>query len=85
METTQSVSTPTSVQSEPGKMADLLRLATVWADLKPERVQDSLTTDPAGTTVSLSLEMAVHLPQTVTFGLVGAGLSITFSNAISNP
>ena len=81
--TTQSVSNPTGVTADLAKVADLLRLTTVWADLKPERVQETLTTD-LGEAISLSLELAVHQPQTMTFGLAGSGLAITFSNAIGN-
>jgi hypothetical protein len=52
-------------------------LSTVWIDLKPERVQESLAA--AGDVATLSLQVAIHQPQTVTFGLSGVGLAICFN------
>ncbi|MFL6235340.1 MAG: hypothetical protein ACJ76N_19550, partial [Thermoanaerobaculia bacterium] len=54
-------------------------LATIWIELKPERVQESLAADGAEP-LTLSLQLAIHQSQTVTFGLSGAGLAVTFNN-----
>jgi hypothetical protein len=80
METTQMVSNSTDVTPGAGAPA-LLRLATVWIDLKPERVQDTLAADnePA-----VSLGLGIEQPQTVTFSLSASGLAVTFSNLIGN-
>ncbi len=75
------VSAPTDGTPDPtGSGGTLQRaMATVWVDLKPERVQDDLTaTDPG--TISLSLQIALDPSQIVTFGLSGSGLSITSSS-----
>jgi hypothetical protein len=83
------VSNPTDVTPDAARIAETaamvgaLRLATVWIDLKPERVQDSVVADAATTTVSLGL--AIDQPQTVLFALSGPGLAVTFGNPIGNP
>lgn len=79
MDTTQTVSNPTVTPPEPiGAATDsgLGPLATIWLDLKAERVQESLA---AGDAATLSLQVAIHQAQTVTFGLLGSGLSICFN------
>jgi hypothetical protein len=53
-------------------------LSTVWIDLKPERVQDTLVA--GGGVATLSLQVAIHQPQTVTFSLAGLGLAISFNS-----
>lgn len=80
MDMTQTVSNPTVA---PHQIIDAATvdgqdpLATIWIDLKPERVQESLVAVDAAT---LSLQVAIHQAQTVTFGLAGLGLTITFNN-----
>ena len=55
-------------------------LATIWIDLKPERVQEALAALAAlGDAAALSLQVAIHQPQTVTFSLAGLGLAISFN------
>jgi hypothetical protein len=84
MATTQMVSNPTKVAPDPVRTAGTagaLRLATVWVDLKPERVQDSVAVDVAAT---VSLGLAIEQPQTVIFVLSGAGLAVTFGSPIGN-
>ena len=87
METTPMVSNPTDMTSdvaritETAAMVGALRLATVWIDLKPERVQDSVTAEAAAT---VSLGLAIDQPQTVLFALSGPGLAVTFGNPIGS-
>ena len=81
MEMTQTVSNPAETPHEVIKVGDvegMVLLAMIWIELKPERVQESFAagTDPA----TLSLQLAIHQSQTVTFSLSGAGLAITFNN-----
>jgi hypothetical protein len=82
MEMTQTVSHPTETPNAAVKVGDvegMVLLATLWIELKAERVQESFAAggvDPA----SLSLQLAIHQSQTVTFGLSGSGLAITFNN-----
>ena len=78
MDTTQTVSNPTvtphglvNVAPDDGPAP----LATIWIELKPERVQESLAA--GGDAATLSLRVAIHQAQTVTFGLAGLGLTIT--------
>jgi hypothetical protein len=52
-------------------------LATIWIELKPERVQESLAAGGDGAT--LTLQVAIHQWQTVTFDLSGPGIAITFN------
>lgn len=81
MDMTQTVSNPTVTPPEPtGAATDggLDPLATIWIDLKPERVQESLA---AGDAATLSLQVAIHQPQTVTFGLPGLALTIAFNKS----
>ncbi|PYQ65439.1 MAG: hypothetical protein DMF53_05520 [Acidobacteria bacterium] len=80
MDTTQTVSNPTvtphglvNVAPDDGPAP----LATIWIELKPERVQESLAA--GGDAATLSLRVAIHQAQTVTFGLAGLGLTITFN------
>ncbi len=87
MEMTQQVSSPTDTPPgviPVGEVDGVVMLATIWIDLKPERVQESLAAEGSGT-VSLSLQLAIHQSQTVTFGLTGSGLSITFNNGNAAP
>ena len=81
MDMTQTVSNPTVTPPEhidaatddgPGP------LATIWIDLKPERVQETLVA--GGDAATLSLQVAIHQPQTVTFSLAGLGLAISFNS-----
>jgi hypothetical protein len=84
MEMTQTVSNPAETQHDAIKVEAVdtpLTLATIWIDLKAERVQESLA---AGDAATLSLQLAIHQSQTVTFGLSGPGLTITFNNGINN-
>jgi hypothetical protein len=84
MEMTQTVSNPTGTQHDAitvGEVDGMVLLATIWIELKPERVQESLA---AGDAATLSLQLAIHQSQTVTFGLSGSGLTITFNNGINN-
>jgi hypothetical protein len=83
LETTQMVSTPKDVAPDTTGTGDRLKRATVWVDLKPERVQEDLAATEAGT-ISLSLQMSFGPSQTVTFGLSGSGLAITFNNVLDN-
>lgn len=89
MEMTQTVSNPTG--TPPGVIQKVIQLgetdglpllAMIWIELKPERVQESLAAlAAAGVDVaSLSLALAIHQPQTVTFGFSGSALTITFDN-----
>ena len=84
MEMTQTVSSnPTETPHalvKAGAVDGTVLLATIAVDLKPERVQDSAGGADAAT---LSLQLAIYQPQTVTFGFSGPGLTITF-NGIDN-
>ena len=93
MEMTQTVSNPTGTPPEViqkviklGETDGLPLLAMIWIELKPERVQESLAAlaaagvDPG----TLSLALAIHQPQTVTFGFSGSALTITFDNGTSD-
>jgi hypothetical protein len=80
MEVTQTVSNPAGTPHEVitvGDVEGMVLLAMIWIELKPERVQESLA---AGDAATLSLQLAIHQSQTVTFGLSGSGLTITFNN-----
>jgi len=84
MEMTQTVSNPTGAPHEIIRAATddgLVLLAMIWIELKPERVQESLA---AGDAATLSLQLAIHQSQTVTFGLSGSELTITFNNGSNN-
>jgi hypothetical protein len=84
MEVTQTVSTPTDAVLEMVKAAGTFVLATIWLELKPERVQESLAAD--GTEpVTLTLQVAIHQSQTVIFDLSGPRLAITFNNGDAAP
>jgi hypothetical protein len=86
MEMTQTVSNPTEAPHEvvkAGAVDGMVLLATILVELKPERVQESLAAGDAGA-ATLSLQLAIHQSQTVTFGLSGSGLTITFNNGSSN-
>jgi hypothetical protein len=80
MDMTQTVSNPTEA---PHQIIDAVTddgpgsLATIWIDLKPERVQETLVA--GGDAATLSLQVAIHQPQTVTFSLAGLGIAITFT------
>jgi hypothetical protein len=79
MDMTQTGSNPTVTPPEPiGGTTDggLGPLATIRIYLKPERVQESLA---AGDAAILSLQVEIHQAQTVTFGLAGLELTITFN------
>lgn len=89
MEMTQKVSNPTTTAPEliqkaiqVGEADGLPLLAMIWIELKPERVQESLAAlAAAGVDLgTLSLALAIHQPQTVTFGFSGSALTITFNN-----
>jgi hypothetical protein len=82
MELTQTVPSPLDVpvhllKAEAAPAA--LLLATIWIELKPERVQEPQLAAGEGETVSLSLQLMIHQSQTVTFGLSGSELAITFN------
>jgi hypothetical protein len=85
MEVTQTVSNPTGTPPHEvikvGDVEGMVLLAMIWIELKPERVQESLA---AGDAATLSLQLAIHQSQTVTFGLSGSGLTITFNNSSTN-
>ncbi len=85
MEMTQTVSSnPTDTPHalvKAGAVDGTVLLATIQVDLKPERVQDSAGGADAP---SLSLQLAIHQSQTVTFGLTGSGLTMTFNNGINS-
>jgi hypothetical protein len=80
MDMTQTVSNPTVT---PREIIDAVTddgstpLSTIWIELKPERVQESLVA--GGDAATLSLQVAIQQPQTVTFNLAGLGLTITFN------
>lgn len=85
MEMTQTVSNPTETPHEVvkvGAIDGMVLLATILIDLKPERVQEGLAAGADAAT--LSLQLAIHQSQTVTFGFSGSGLTITFDNGSSN-
>jgi hypothetical protein len=87
MEMTQAVSNPTEMPHDVIKVGAVdgpLMLATIWIELKPERVQESLAAGGGGEAASLSLQLSIHQSQTVTFSLSGAGLAITFNNGSFN-
>ena len=80
MDMTQTVSNPTvtphpiidaATDDGPGP------LSTVWIDLKPERVQETIVA--GGDAATLSLQVTIHQPQTVTFSLAGLAFAITFN------
>jgi hypothetical protein len=82
MEMTQTVSNPSQAKQESvkaGAVDGMSLLATILLDLKPERVQESLAAGGVDV-ASLSLQLAIHQPQTVTFGFSGSGLTIAFNN-----
>jgi len=86
MEMTQTVSNPTGTPHEIIQAATddgLALLAMIWIELKPERVQESFAASGADA-ATLSLQVAIHQSQTVTFGLSGPGLTITFNNGINS-
>lgn len=80
MDMTQTVSNSTvtphaSIDAATGDGAT--PLSRVQLDLKPERVQESLAA--TGDVATLSLQVAIHQPQTVTFGFSGLELTIRFN------
>jgi len=82
MEMTQTVSNSPQAKQEnvkAGAVEGMSLLATILLELKPERVQDSLAAGGVDV-ASLSLQLAIHQPQTVTFGFSGSGLTIAFNN-----
>jgi hypothetical protein len=86
MEMTQTVANPTETPHDVIKVGDvegLALLAMIWIELKPERIQESLAASGADA-ATLSLQLAIHQSQTVTFGLSGSGLTITFNNSNNN-
>ena len=83
MEMTQTVSNPTDVTLDMVKVEGTFMLATIWIELKPERVQESLAANGAEP-LTLSLQLAIHQSQTVTFDLSGSVLAITFNNGSIN-
>jgi hypothetical protein len=85
MEMTQTVSTPTDAVLDMVKVAGIFVLATIWVELKPERVQESLAADGTEPPVTLTLQLAIHQSQTVTFDFSGPRLAITFDNGDAAP
>lgn len=79
METKPMVTKSTEDQPETGTDQVVLPLTTVWLDLKSERVQESFAASPADA-VSLTLQLAIHQPQTVTLAVSGGRAAFTFDN-----
>jgi hypothetical protein len=82
MEMTQTVSNPSQENVKAGAADGMSLLTTILLDLKPERVQESLAAGGVDVT-SLSLSLAIHQPQTVTFGFSESGITIAFNNNAS--
>jgi len=84
MEMTPTVSNPTDVTLDMVKVGGTFMLATLWIELKPERVQESFAAEGAEP-LTLSLQLAIHQSQTVIFDLSGSRLAITFNDGSAAP
>lgn len=84
MEMTQTESNLSQENVKAGAVDGMPLLATIVLELKPERVQESLAAGGVDA-ASLSLQLAIHQSQTVTFGFSEAGLTIAFNNTSAAP
>lgn len=83
MEVTQMVSSPPDalIQRMTAETAPVtFALATISTELKPERVQEPHFAADGVETLSLSLNLTIHQPQTVSFNFSASGIAVTFTD-----